>query len=75
MEAMDAMVENVSLSAARETQVSFVRRVANFLKNIRWAVTLNRTRISLSELSDEHLRDIGLSRQEAERECRKIGFF
>jgi uncharacterized protein YjiS (DUF1127 family) len=75
METMDAMLENVSLEAARGTQVSFRQRVAKRLDAIRWALTLNRTRISLSELTDEQLNDIGLSRHEADAECRKIGLF
>jgi uncharacterized protein YjiS (DUF1127 family) len=72
METMDAMLENVSLEAARKNPVRFARSVAKFLAAVRWAMTLNRTRISLSELSDEHLKDVGLSRHQADAECRKI---
>ncbi|OYR14224.1 hypothetical protein CEV32_0222 [Brucella rhizosphaerae] len=37
-------------------------------------LTLRRSRIQLMELTDEQLCDIGLSRNEADKEARKVRF-
>ena len=75
METMETMMEAVSLERAPVTAVTFGARVAKVLSTLRWAFTLHRSRIALSELTDDQLADIGISRYEAERECRKVGLF
>ncbi len=75
MKAMETMMESVSLERAPVATVTFGARVATVLAALRWAFILNRSRMDLSELTDEQLADIGISRYEAERECRKVGLF
>lgn len=75
METMETMMDTVSLERAPITTVTFGARVAKVLAALRWAFILNRSRMALSELTDDQLADIGISRYEAERECRKLGLF
>ncbi|MCD2176871.1 DUF1127 domain-containing protein [Rhizobium sp. C1] len=75
MKTMETMMESVSLKRAPVATVTFGVRVATVLAALRWAFILNRSRMDLSELTDEQLADIGISRYEAERECRKVGLF
>lgn len=75
METMETMMESVSLERTSVTNVTFGARVAKVLAALRWAFILNRSRMALSELTDDQLADIGISRYEAERECRKVGLF
>lgn len=75
METMETMMESVSLERTLVTNVTFGARVAKVLAALRWAFILNRSRMALSELTDDQLADIGISRYEAERECRKVGLF
>ena len=75
METMETMMDSVSLERAPVATVTFSNRVAKVLAALRWAFVLNRSRIALSELTDEQLADIGISRYEADRECRKVGLF
>ncbi len=75
METMETMMDSVSLERAPVTTVTFGTRVAKVLAALRWAFILKRSRMALSELTDEQLADIGISRHEAERECRKVGLF
>lgn len=51
---------------------SLLRRFLNWLS---YRNMLRRTRLSLFELTDAQLRDIGLKRSEAEREARKLRFY
>lgn len=75
MEAMDTILENEPVVMAAHLRRPLGARLVAVLIRIRWALTLNRSRIALSELTDEQLADIGVSRIEAERECAKIGLF
>lgn len=75
METMETMMESVSLERARITDVTFGTRIAKVLAALRWAFIRNRSRLALSELTDDQLADIGISRYEAERECRKFDLF
>lgn len=75
MEAMDAILENAPGSRLDRVKTSARLRLAALASAIRWAVTLNRSRVALSELTDAQLADIGISRGEAERECRKVSLF
>lgn len=75
MERMETMMDDVSLDRASVATVTFGARVTKILSALRWAFVLNRSRVALSELTDEQLADIGISRYEAERECRKVGLF
>ncbi|MCD2175237.1 DUF1127 domain-containing protein [Rhizobium sp. C4] len=69
------MMESVSLERAPVTTMTIGARVAKVFAALRWAITLNRSRVALSELTDDQLSDIGISRHEAERECRKVDLF
>ncbi|OIS93407.1 DUF1127 domain-containing protein [Brucella cytisi] len=46
----------------------------NALDWMSYRMMLRRSRIALGELTDDQLRDIGLQRDEAEREARKVRF-
>ena len=48
--------------------------VRRFFDWLAYRAQLRRSRLSLFELSDEQLRDIGLRRSEAEREAHKVRF-
>ena len=61
----------LNLTEASQPKVGFVRQVLDWLS---YRMMLRRTRIALSELTDDQLRDIGLQRDEAEREARKVRF-
>ncbi|WP_235920556.1 DUF1127 domain-containing protein [Brucella tritici] len=61
----------VNLTTASQPQVGYVRRVIDWMS---YRMILRRTRIRLGELTDDQLRDIGLQRDEAEREARKVRF-
>ncbi|WP_328596135.1 DUF1127 domain-containing protein [Brucella pecoris] len=61
----------VNLTTASRPQVGYISR---FLDWVSYRMMLRRSRIALSELTDDQLRDIGLQREEAEREARKVRF-
>ncbi|HWU61535.1 MAG TPA: DUF1127 domain-containing protein [Ensifer sp.] len=69
------MMESVSLERAPVTTGTFGARVAKVFAALRWAFIKNRTRMSLLDLTEEQLRDIGLTCYEAEREARKVSLF
>ena len=49
-------------------------RIVAFAKNFRWRLARQRTRIALGELTDDQLRDVGLTRDQAEREATRSPF-
>ena len=59
------------LATASPSQGGYIRRILDWLS---YRMMLRRSRIALSELTDEQLRDIGLQRSEAQREARKVRF-
>jgi len=75
METTEIIMESVSLERVPVTGVTLGAHVAKVLAALRWAFTINRSRIALSELTDDQLADIGISRYEAERERRKFDLF
>jgi uncharacterized protein YjiS (DUF1127 family) len=75
MDTMEAILENVSLEPVAKTETPFRNRVAKLVSAIRWAVTRNRSRMALADLTDAQLADIGISRHEAEREARRFDLF
>ncbi|URQ76087.1 MAG: DUF1127 domain-containing protein [Candidatus Ochrobactrum gambitense] len=58
-------------ASEEETGTSLLRRLLNWLS---YVSMVRRSRLSLYEMTDEQLRDIGLKRSEAEREARKVRF-
>lgn len=61
----------INLTTASQPQVGYVRSVLDWMS---YRMMLRRSRIALGELTDDQLRDIGLQRDEAEREARKVRF-
>lgn len=59
------------LAGASETKPTMWRR---FVGWVSYRLHLRRSRLALGELTDTQLRDIGLRRDEAEREARKVRF-
>lgn len=75
MDAMDTILTHEPAIMATRARPSVVTRLVVLLTRIRWAFTLNRSRVALSELTDYQLADIGISRAEADRESGKISLF
>jgi uncharacterized protein YjiS (DUF1127 family) len=75
MDTMDAILEDVSLEPAAKTETPFRNRFAKLVSAVRWAIIRNRSRMTLVNLTDAQLADIGVSRHEAEREARKFDLF
>lgn len=69
-------IDTIGTIRARARDVSYAPRSGwqNFVEWVSMRLTLRRSRIQLMELTDEQLCDIGLSRNEAEKEARKVRF-
>ncbi len=72
---MKTMIGTISVGAGKQaTAVNMLVGFVAWVKSISWRLKRQRSRIYLSELTDDQLRDIGLSRSQAMREAEKSLF-
>lgn len=75
METIETMFDGALVDATVAPNVSLAKRLHNLVLQLRWVLTIRRSRRDLVDLSDDQLRDIGVSRHEAETEARRISLF
>ena len=75
MSAMDAMTKTMRGSYDVGAKATFGNRVKAFVDRLNFVLSIRRSRISLCELTDVQLKDVGISRHEAEKEARKLRLF
>ncbi len=69
-------IDTIDTIRVRMREVSHARRSGwqNFVEWCSMRLTLRRSRIELMELTDDQLRDIGITRSAADKEARKVRF-
>lgn len=69
-------IDTIDTMQKRESVVSYTRRSfwQNFVDWCSLRLMLRRSRIQLMDLTDEQLRDIGITRIDADKEARKVRF-
>ena len=75
METIETMFDDALVDATVARNVSILTRLRQLAIRLRWFVVIRRSRRDLVDLSDDQLRDIGVSRHEAETEARRISLF
>ena len=72
-------METIMETSSTELQISStsapIARLKALFVRLNWVFQIRRTRISLAELTDDQLADIGISRHEAQVEAQKIRLF
>jgi uncharacterized protein YjiS (DUF1127 family) len=75
MGAIGTMMETTSAESQISSRPTLGSRFKALMTRLNWMLKIQRSRLSLRDLTDDQLADIGISRHEAELEAQKIRLF
>lgn len=68
-------METTSAELQISSRPTFGSRLKTLIARLNWTNKIRRSRLTLRELTDDQLADIGISRHEADMEAQKIRLF